>query len=228
MLTRTQWGRILAVGTLLVLVAAALWSYLQEGIVWSLIAEGTPADRVEAVKAYFAQFGAFGPLAYMVAVTLEVVVAPIPGTALYLPGGVVFGWFVGGSMALLGNVLGSGIACSLSRLALSGVSALESEPGRKLRSLIERRGVLIIFLLRLNPLTSSDLVSYAAGGTSISTLRVMLGTGLGMLPLCYAQAYFAEGLVTVFPWLIYAIVPLCVGYLVFAVVVVVRAYSPAD
>ena len=50
----------------------------------------------------------------------------------------------------------------------------------------------LVFLLRLNPLTSSDLVSYAAGLTHLPTWQLMLATLAGMAPLCFAQAYFAD------------------------------------
>jgi len=218
--------RLLAffVAAVFVLIAAA--SYYTEGFIWALSQDATAGQRVDLIKAYFEQFGTWGPLAYLVAVTIEVVVAPIPGTALYLPGGAIFGWFVGGTMSLLGNVLGAGIACTLSRYALAGATASKNPQFLALKQSIEKRGVLVVFLLRLNPLTSSDLVSYAAGTTTISTSKVMAGTLLGMLPLCYVQAYFADELIHAFPWLIYILVPVCLVYAALAVIVVVRIRRP--
>ena len=63
-------------------------------------------------------------------------------------------------------------------------------------------------------LTSSDLVSYASGLTSISAWKVMLGTLLGMAPLCFVQAWLADSLLTVFPRLLYPLLGLCVVYAV--------------
>ncbi len=216
----------LLVAAVFVLIAAA--SYYTEGFIWALSQDATAGQRVDLIKAYFEQFGAWGPLAYLVAVMVEVVVAPIPGTALYLPGGAIFGWLVGGTMSLLGNVLGAGIACTISRYALAGTMTTKNPQFVSLKQSIEKRGVLVIFLLRLNPLTSSDLVSYAAGTTAISTSRVMAGTFLGMLPLCYVQAYFADELIHAFPWLIYVLVPVCLLYAALAVIVIVRLRRPAD
>ena len=79
----------------------------------------------------------------------------------------------------------------------------------------------MVFLLRLNPLTSSDIVSYAAGFTRMPVWKVMLATGCGMAPLCFAQAWLAENLITAFPGLIYPLALACLVYLV-AVLVVVR------
>ena len=64
---------------------------------------------------------------------------------------------------------------------------------------IRRRGLLVVMLLRLNPLTSSDLVSYAAGLVGVPVWRVALGTLVGMAPLCYAQAHASEWLFRLLP-----------------------------
>ena len=82
---------------------------------------------------------------------------------------------------------------------------------------LERYGGRLIFFLRLNPITSSDLVSYAAGLTRIPVTTVMLATGLGMAPLCFAQAYFAESMLQAFPKLIYLLTALCIVYFLFVI-----------
>jgi uncharacterized membrane protein YdjX (TVP38/TMEM64 family) len=64
---------------------------------------------------------------------------------------------------------------------------------------VRERGVLVVLLLRINPLTSSDLVSYAAGLAGVRVWRVALGTTFGMAPLCYAQAYASEWIFRVLP-----------------------------
>jgi uncharacterized membrane protein YdjX (TVP38/TMEM64 family) len=58
---------------------------------------------------------------------------------------------------------------------------------------------------RLNPLTSADLVSYAAGLANMPVRHVALGTLFGMLPHCYLQAYLAQRLFETLPsaaWLV--------------------------
>jgi threonine/homoserine/homoserine lactone efflux protein len=56
----------------------------------------------------------------------------------------------------------------------------------------------------------------------MSTWRVMLGTLLGMAPLCFLQAYFAEELFTRFPALIYPLVGACALYAAYAVWILAR------
>jgi uncharacterized membrane protein YdjX (TVP38/TMEM64 family) len=158
----------------------------------------------------------------VIVVAIEVILAPIPGTLLYLPGGVVFGWLVGGAASLAGNALGAGIACQVMRV-LGGPyveSFLERSAIRKYQAFIERRGFWFILLLRVNPLTSSDLVSYAAGLTRMPVWKVMLGTLFGMAPLCFVQAYFAQEIFTVFPALIYPLIIIGLLYAVYVVKII--------
>jgi len=204
--------------------AAFVWSWTNDGIAWELFGkEAEAAARVETLKDFFLSFGTAAPLAYVLFVITEVVVAPIPGLMLYAPGGIVFGPLWGGTLSLLGNVIGAGLACGLTRsLGTNWLTRFfESEKLEQAQQQIDRRGSLLIFLLRLNPLTSSDIVSYAAGFSRLPVWKVMLATGCGMAPLCFAQAWLAEGLITAFPELIYPLLIAC-GIYVAAVLYVVR------
>ena len=190
------------------------WSYATGGIVRVLLHTGTAEEKVSALRAFFGRLGVAAPLAYLGFVILEVVIAPIPGTMLYAPGGAIFGGFWGGLLSLAGNVIGAGVACELMR-AFIGHRAeqyLERSALSRYEQRITRHGGWVIFLLRVNPLTSSDLVSYAAGLTHLSVWKLMLGTLAGMAPLCFAQAYLAEGLLTAFPLLVYPLVAACMVY----------------
>ncbi len=148
---------------------------------------------------------------------------------LYAPGGVVFGGFVGGLLALIGNVLGAGIACGTTRsIGSTWLTRLfPQESLEKAQSELDRRGGWLIFLLRVNPLTSSDLVSYAAGFTRIPVWKVMFATMLGMAPLCFAQAWLAENLFVAYPWLLYPLLTAGAVYVI-AIVVVVRRMAAAS
>ena len=91
---------------------------------------------------------------------------------------------------------------------------------------ISRHGTLSVALLRVNPLTSSDIVSYAAGLTSMSTSRVMIGTMFGMAPLCYIQSYLSVELFIAFPWLLWPLLIGCVLYAVLAVIAIRKLRIP--
>ena len=167
-----------------------------------------PADggtTLDALRVYVLGWGMWAPLVYIAAVTVEVLVAPIPGTLLYAPAGAIFGGFIGGTLSLIGNVTGAAIACWLaatfgSRFGEDWVKR-HNESGQltRLHAQLQSRGVWVIALLRLNPLTSSDLVSYVAGLAGIPVRQVAAGTFLGMLPQCYLQAYLAQTLFEALP-----------------------------
>ena len=207
--------RALAIAAVLSLVGLLAWSYATDGLMRVLLSSGdTAEEKVAALRAFFDRFGVAAPLAYVGFVMVEVVVAPIPGTMLYAPGGVIFGGFLGGLLSLAGNVIGAGIACGLMRAFLGDRAEkyLERSALAPYEARISQRGAWVIFLLRVNPLTSSDLVSYAAGLTHLPLAKVMLGTLAGMAPLCFAQAYLADGLLTAFPALIYPLLAACAIY----------------
>ena len=202
----------------------AAWSYWSGGIVRTLVsAAGDPAGSIDILRAQLERAGPFGPLVYIAAVVLEVVVAPIPGTLLYAPAGAIFGGLAGGTYSLVGNVLGAMAATFIARVFGSRItdrlehSALETYMAR-----VRERSLLIIALLRLNPLTSSDLVSYAAGLVGISPWRVGVATLAGMAPLCYLQAYAAERIFRLLPGSGLLLLGLGVAYVVAILVLVLR------
>ena len=219
-LCRARLARPLAWSVLVGLIAWVAISYAEGGIVGLMLrGDLVAADKLELLDEFFEGLGVFAPLAYIALVTVEVVVAPIPGTILYAPAGIIFGGLWGGAFSLIGNVLGAVVSFILMRVL--GRSAferfIEHEHLERFERRVSENGALVVFLLRVNPLTSSDIVSYAAGATSMPMWKLLVGTTLGMAPLCFAQAYLAESLLIAFPRLIY---PLLVGGLAYAVVFV--------
>jgi uncharacterized membrane protein YdjX (TVP38/TMEM64 family) len=216
-----------AIAVLLTLAAWAIWSYQSGGILRVLLVPPTDGgSTLDALRVYVLGYGLWAPFVYIGAVTVEVLVAPIPGTLLYAPAGAIFGGFMGGTLSLIGNVSGAAIACWLaatfgSRFGEDWVKR-HNESGQlsRLHAQLQSRGAWVIALLRLNPLTSSDLVSYAAGLAGIPVRHVALGTFIGMLPQCYLQAYLAQTLFEALPsgpWVI-------VGGLLLGVVIAVLVW----
>jgi len=137
---------------------------------------------------------------------------------------VIFGGFFGGLLSLIGNTLGACIACFAVRTVSDAWIGrfLPTEKLKTTQDLLEKRGFWVVFLLRVNPLTSSDLVSYAAGLTRIPVWQVTVATAFGMAPLCFAQAYLAENLMQRFPWLLYPLIGCLVAYVAIVIVLVFR------
>lgn len=214
-----RFRHVAAVSALVLAVVVAAWSYLSGGTVRLLMdgagALGDSGQSLDALRAALDRWGRLAPVVYVAAVVIEVLVAPIPGTLLYAPAGALFGGFLGGTLSLIGNTLGAAIACGVGS-AIGEAALARRVEGTRLatyRDAIRARGVWVVLLLRVNPLTSSDAVSYMAGAVGVPMWRVALGTFIGMAPLCYAQAYLAEQIFRVLPGAVYVLGALGLAYL---------------
>lgn len=222
---KSRWRNIVLIVAVLLAVVSVGTTMARSGLL-DVVFDGSLSsqEKLAHVKTFFESFGQAAPIAYVVVVAIEVIVAPIPGAMLYAPGGIVFGGFWGGLLSLTGNVVGAAVSCQLMRVFGGRINEkfLHKESVQKLEKRIADHGVLVIFLLRLNPLTSSDMVSYAAGLTPMPVWKLCLGTSLGMAPLCWVQAYTADHLLTAFPQLLYPLIVLCAVYVVIVAIVMWR------
>jgi uncharacterized membrane protein YdjX (TVP38/TMEM64 family) len=177
---------------LLILVISIAWffySYFTQGIIYSTI-----NSDVDSVKATIESFGFWSYFVFILLVILEVVLAFIPPLALYAVAGTLFGGFLGGILTLIGNMLGALICFKIARRY--GKKVIEKKTDKKLQTkfnnFFEKYGGVAIFILRVNPLTTSDLVSYLSGLTKIKTIKFLIATGLGLIPMIFVQTYFGD------------------------------------
>ncbi len=221
--------RVLPWLVLVLLIVGLVGSWLSNGIAFQLIrSDISGTERVECLQQCFREDGSWAPAVYVLFVTTEVIIAPIPGVLLYAPGGLIFGPWLGGLLALIGNIIGSGISCGLTRsLGSAWLHRIGSTNSvERLQSALERRGGWLIVMLRLNPLTSTDLVSYAAGCTRMPVRHVMLATGIGMAPLCFAQSWLSDSIFHKWPQLLWPLLVLSAAYLIVVSIVVARLLWP--
>jgi len=209
-------------------IAGAVWSYMAGGTVRVLVdSAGSLAgsgQTLAALRAALDRWGSLAPVVYVAAVVIEVLVAPIPGTILYAPAGALFGGLLGGTLSLIGNTIGAAIACGVGSALGEGALARRID-GTKLaayRAAIQERGLWVVLILRINPLTSSDLVPYLAGAVGVPIWRVALGTFVGMAPLCFAQSYLAEQIFEILPGAVYVLVATGIIYVLALVIWLTR------
>lgn len=214
--------RRIAIVLTAILAAGAAYSYLGSGFVYVLVS-GVPGEAhwLERVRGAVAAWGPLAPVVYTLVVVIEVVVAPIPGALLYAPGGAIFGAFMGGTLSLVGNVIGAALCCVLGGMIGERIVGKQSQSPQfaRYQQRLAARGLWVVLLLRANPLTSSDLVSYAAGIASVPPWKVAVGTLVGLAPLCYLQAYFAERVFTLVPGRILILSSLAVAAIVVLVLI---------
>jgi uncharacterized membrane protein YdjX (TVP38/TMEM64 family) len=138
---------------------------------------------VEPFRAWGEGRGAVGPLVFGV-VYAAAVVAFVPGSALTLAAGAIFGLGTGTVTVFLAAVVGSSAAFLIARyLARSAVEArLAANPKfAAIDRAIGQEGRKIAFLLRLSPAIPFNVLNYALGLTRVRFADALLAS-LGMIP----------------------------------------------
>ncbi|MBP5212686.1 MAG: TVP38/TMEM64 family protein, partial [Pyramidobacter sp.] len=129
----------------------------------------------------------------------QVVFAPIPGQAVALAGGFVFGFWKGWGLTTLGLALGSAIAMVLARAFGTAFVRRFVPRGvmERFDSLIEQGGYTTFFMIFLLPALPDDAVCFIAGLTKLKLLPLslvcLLGRAPGMAVLSLVGAQLTAG-----------------------------------
>jgi len=183
---------------LITIVILVSYNYFSHGFIYDL-ANNSLQDTISFINS----FGNLSGLIYMLIVLIETILAPIPGIIIYSAGGIAFGPLIGSALALLGNIIGATICFFIAKRYV-GFYFERLIGERKLsqfQKYSEKYGSLVLFVLRLNPITSSDLFSYLAGFIEMSYKKFIIATTLGLLPTIFITGYFGEILIKESPFL---------------------------
>jgi uncharacterized membrane protein YdjX (TVP38/TMEM64 family) len=169
------------------------------GIYWILEGAGMLATLTDAhaLRQYVMGLGMAGPLAIVALMILAILVSPIPSAPIALAAGALYGHTWGTAYIALGAELGALAAFGLARLV--GRDSLQRWLGSRLpKSRLGSQNALmtIVFVSRLLPFISFDVVSYAAGLTSLTLWRFALATLAGILPASFLLAHFGGEMAT--------------------------------
>ncbi len=155
----------------------------------------------ERIEAWLAAAGAFAPLVFMGVMAAAVVVSPIPSLPLDVAAGSFFGPWLGTLYAAAGALGGAVLSFLIARLL--GRELLERFLRGHIafcRSCSDHLLTRMVFVSRLLPVISFDVVSYGAGLTKMSLSRFSLATLLGMLAPTFVFVAFGHAIV-MNPWL---------------------------
>lgn len=149
---------------------------------------------IEKIKEYILSFGVLAPLISFLLMVFQAILAPLPAFLITFANAALFGWVYGAALswasAMVGALLCFYIAKFLGRDVvekLTSKMALES-----VDAFFERHGVYAIVIARLLPFISFDVVSYAAGLTSMRLSSFLIATGVGQLPATLVYSYAGE------------------------------------
>lgn len=140
---------------------------------------------------YVNGLGSLGPSVMVLAYILSTVLF-IPGSALTVSAGGLFGLTTGFLVVLVGANIGALCAFLLARTFLRQKVALWAEGHPRFRSLdraIGRRGFKMVLLARLSPAFPFTLLNYLLGLTAVSTGSYVVANLLGMLPGVFLYVY---------------------------------------
>ncbi len=169
--TRTGWIKLGALLAVLVgAYAAGSWFDLGE-----LLRPERIADQIRAA-------GPFGPFLLMLFMAMAVVISPIPSLPLDLAAGATFGATLGTMYAVIGAEIGAIVSFLIGRfLGREALTKLLRIDISFCERCSDRHLALFVFLSRLLPIFSFDLVSYGAGLTNMSLRAFAAATLLGMI-----------------------------------------------
>ena len=143
------------------------------------------AENLDRLQAFVSQHWIAGALIFIAVCIVQVVVALIPGEAVEIAAGVIFGAWGGALICLIGITLGSVLVLLLVRkLGRRFVEALY--PQEKIDSLPilnnpQKRNTLIALLFFI-PGTPKDLFTYVIGLTNVSIPTYLLLTTVARIP----------------------------------------------
>ncbi|MDE0109516.1 MAG: DUF547 domain-containing protein [Bryobacterales bacterium] len=164
----------------------------------ALFAAALPVgDLMAALQARIEGLGLWAPVAYALAYGLAVTLF-VPGSALSLAAGVLFGLWLGTAVVWVGANIAIALSFLIARYAArSKVEALASTRPRfaAVDRAIGQQGWKIVALMRLSPVFPFGLQNYLFGVTAIRFLPCFLASAAFILPGTFMYVYlgFAGG-----------------------------------
>lgn len=140
---------------------------------------------IDEVKSFFAQYKTASILVYIGLQVLQIIISLIPGQALQFAAGLVYGFWPGFLISLVGAVIGTVVTYYLAKLL--GQEALHVLFGKRniednLKKLNSKKGYILVFLIYLIPGVPKDLCSYAAGLSNMKLSAFIILSTAGRTP----------------------------------------------
>lgn len=182
---------------LLIIIAVIFYFYSQSfQDALSIVTNATKSMNIEAVVEYIRSFGVYAWVISFALMVATAVIAPLPAFLITLSNAVIFGFAKGAFLSWSSAMVGALLCFYIARIL--GKEVAEKFVGKKLLKTsdeyFQRYGKHTILVCRLLPFVSFDLISYAAGLTSMKFWGFFVATGLGQLPATLIYSYFGQNL----------------------------------
>ena len=171
---------------LIAVIAAVAVYFLVPGVnkmmnkVFAMFASGD----FTVVRDFVASYGAYAAVISFLLMIFQSIAAPLPAFLLTFANANLFGWWQGAILSWTSAMAGAAVCFYIARILGRDVAEkLTSKSGlAQIDTFFERYGKNTILICRLLPFISFDIVSYAAGLTSMSFMSFFIATGIGQLP----------------------------------------------
>lgn len=171
--------------------------YLVHGEIRDLVNQSVQYLQNADVEGFRDSLLYFGPMAPGVSALLMVfqsIIAPLPAFVITFANGLLFGWFWGAVLSWSSAMAGAVLCFYLAKIL--GRPVVEKIVTKKALTwwdqFFDKYGKHAVFIARIVPVVSFDLVSYAAGVTSISFRQFFWASGLGQLPATILYSYLGQ------------------------------------
>ena len=153
-------------------------------------------EGIEGIAAYIRSFGVYAVIVSFLLMILQSLISPIPAFFITLANSAIFGWVNGAILSWTSSMAGAAMCFYISRILGRDVAERFTGSGmlETVDKFFEDYGKFAILIARLLPFMSFDLVSYAAGLTSMSFVHFFIATGLGQLPATIVYSYVGGSL----------------------------------
>lgn len=182
--------KIIAMILLPIIIAILLIIPNSRAVIFNVIKLFSTADP-EPIKEYILSFGSLSVIISFLLMVFQSLAAPLPAFLITFANAAIFGWLWGALLSWTSSMVGAAACYGIARLygrdtvvKLTGKTALES-----VDEFFNKFGAKSIFIARLLPFMPFDIVSYAAGLTSMKFWPFFLATGLGQLPATIIYSY---------------------------------------
>ena len=142
------------------------------------------------------ELGTLGPLLVVSLMALAIVFNPLPSAPVALAAGATYGHTMGTIYIVVGAEIGAICAFLIARTVGADFITKMLRGSLSLGRFSSQNALMTaVFVSRLIPFMSFDLVSYAAGLTTLKLWRFALATLLGLVPISFALAHMGSEIV---------------------------------
>lgn len=146
---------------------------------------------INGVADYIRGFGVYSVIVSFLLMLLQALISPIPAFFITLANAMIWGWVKGVLLSWTSSMAGAAMCFFIARILGRDVVRKFASEGAlgAIEEFFKKYGKYAIVVARLLPFVPFDVVSYAAGLTSMGFWQFFIATGLGQLPATIVYSY---------------------------------------